>query len=138
MAARTRPPAEALAPQHHPRLGSQLQLLAQHQGFCLASQLQSAPPLRQGRRGGVPTSCCSLSRRRRVCRSRQERHLEVGADTLHPHFHTRIESTKCDLEPRRVIPEASTALEATQGQNDSFFSQLPYKCYLEEVASVGD
>ena len=29
-------------------------------------------------------------------------------------------------------------LEATQGQNDSFFSQLPYKCYLEEVASVGD
>jgi len=31
-----------------------------------------------------------------------------------------------------------TALEATQGQNDSFFSQLPYKCYLEEVASVGD
>jgi len=36
----------------------------------------------------------------------------------------------------------SSALEATQGQNDSFFSQLPYKCYLEEVAfevaSVGD
>ena len=37
------------------------------------------------------------------------------------------------------------ALEATQGQNNSFFSQLPYKCYLEEVAcyleevaSVGD
>ena len=31
-----------------------------------------------------------------------------------------------------------TALEATQGQNDSLFSQLPYKRYLEEVASVGD
>ena len=31
-----------------------------------------------------------------------------------------------------------SALEATQGQNHSFFSQLPYKCYLEEVASVGD
>jgi len=30
------------------------------------------------------------------------------------------------------------ALEATQGQNDRFLSQLPYKCYLEEVASVGD
>ena len=29
------------------------------------------------------------------------------------------------------------ALVATQGQNDSFFSQLPYKCYLEEVVSVG-
>jgi len=31
-----------------------------------------------------------------------------------------------------------TALEATQGQNDSFISQLPYECYLFEVASVGD
>ena len=31
-----------------------------------------------------------------------------------------------------------SALEATQGQNDSFFSQLPYKGYLEDVASVGD
>ena len=31
----------------------------------------------------------------------------------------------------------SAALEATQGQNDSFFSELPYKCHLEEVASVG-
>jgi len=30
------------------------------------------------------------------------------------------------------------ALEATQGQIYGFFSQLPYKCYLEEVASVGD
>ena len=28
--------------------------------------------------------------------------------------------------------------EATQGQNDGFFSQLQYKCYLEEAASVGD
>ena len=28
------------------------------------------------------------------------------------------------------------ALEATQGQIDGFFSQLPYKCHLEEVASV--
>jgi len=31
-----------------------------------------------------------------------------------------------------------SALEATQGQMDGFFSQLPYKCHLEEVASVGD
>jgi len=30
------------------------------------------------------------------------------------------------------------ALEATQGQMDGFFSQIPSKCYLEEVASVGD
>ena len=28
------------------------------------------------------------------------------------------------------------ALEATQGQMDGFFSQLPYKCHLEEVASL--
>ena len=28
-------------------------------------------------------------------------------------------------------------LETTHGQNDSFFGQLPYKCYLEKVASVG-
>ena len=34
--------------------------------------------------------------------------------------------------------QVHTALEATQGQIDSFFSQLPYKCHLEEVASVGD
>jgi len=34
-----------------------------------------------------------------------------------------------------VLP---TALGATQGQNDSFCSQLPYTFYLEDVASVGD
>jgi len=38
-----------------------------------------------------------------------------------------------------TITVCHPALEATQGQNDSFFSQLPYKSYLEEVAaSVGD
>jgi len=31
-----------------------------------------------------------------------------------------------------------TDLEATQGQMNGFLSQLPYKCHLEEVASVGD
>ena len=30
------------------------------------------------------------------------------------------------------------ALEATQGQMDGSLSQLPYKCHLEEVASVGN
>ena len=30
------------------------------------------------------------------------------------------------------------ALESIQEQMDRFFSQLPYKCYLEKVASVGD
>ena len=33
---------------------------------------------------------------------------------------------------------ALSALEATQGQRDDFFCQLPYKFRLEEVASVGD
>jgi len=37
-----------------------------------------------------------------------------------------------------VFSDPGSTLEATQGQNDSFVSQLPYKCYLEEVASVGD
>jgi len=31
-----------------------------------------------------------------------------------------------------------STLETTQGQNDSFFSQLTYKCYQNRVASVGD
>ena len=45
---------------------------------------------------------------------------------------------------KRTIPVLTTvqfkvsALETTQGQNDSFFSHLPYKCYLKEVASLGD
>ena len=34
--------------------------------------------------------------------------------------------------------QGQAALEATQGQMDGFFSQLSYKCHLEEVASVGD
>jgi len=29
-------------------------------------------------------------------------------------------------------------MEATQGQINCFFNQLPYKCHLEEVAFVGD
>ena len=33
---------------------------------------------------------------------------------------------------------ALSALEATQGQRDGFFSQHPYKCHLEEVVSVED
>ena len=31
-----------------------------------------------------------------------------------------------------------SALEATQGQIDGFFSQLPYKCHQNWVASEGD
>ena len=31
-----------------------------------------------------------------------------------------------------------STLETTQGQIDGFCSQLPFKCYLPEVAFVGD
>ena len=34
-------------------------------------------------------------------------------------------------------PRAPPALETTQGQTDCFFSQLPFKCYLPEAASLG-
>jgi len=34
--------------------------------------------------------------------------------------------------------EHPPALEATQGQMDGFFSQPPYKCHQNRVASVGD
>ena len=52
-----------------------------------------------------------------------------------------------NLEPARLTVVNSVAsttllsvptLETTQGQIDGFFSQLPFKCYLPEVASVGD
>ena len=41
---------------------------------------------------------------------------------------------------RRALPRlaAGAAGEATQGQIDGFFSQLPYKCHQNRVASVGD
>jgi len=38
----------------------------------------------------------------------------------------------------RVSRRCIATLETTQGQIDGFFSQLPFKCYLPEVASVGD
>ena len=41
--------------------------------------------------------------------------------------------------PGRIRVQRSFAtLEVTQGQIDGFFSQLPSKCYLTVVASVGD
>ena len=39
-----------------------------------------------------------------------------------------------DFHAPHSVAVALSALEATQGQNVSFFSQLPCKCYLEEVA----
>jgi hypothetical protein len=34
--------------------------------------------------------------------------------------------------------DQAPTLETTRGQIDGFFSQHPFKCYLPEVASVGD
>ena len=47
----------------------------------------------------------------------------------------RLYQPNCST-PRRLPPPP--ALEATQGQMDGSFSELPYKCHLEKVASVGD
>ena len=38
----------------------------------------------------------------------------------------------------RISGSWFAALEATHGQMDGVFSQLPHKCHLEEVASVGE
>ena len=38
--------------------------------------------------------------------------------------------------PRRTRP--GSTLEATQGQIDGFFSQLPHNCHQNRMASVGD
>ena len=38
----------------------------------------------------------------------------------------------------QVWSEILAALVATQGQISGFVSQLPYRCHLKEVASVGD
>ena len=48
-----------------------------------------------------------------------------------------LEGTRA-WEQHPILVICAPALEATQRQNDSCFSQLPYKCYLEEVAFVGD
>ena len=53
-------------------------------------------------------------------------------------------ATTFPLGDRQGLPfvlhlwENAPALEATQGQLDGFFSQLPYKCHQNRVASVGD
>ena len=49
-------------------------------------------------------------------------------------FRRQLSSSPAEL--RRV--QNGPILEATQGQIDGLFSQLPYKCHLEEVTSVGD
>ena len=54
---------------------------------------------------------------------------------------TRVKKNKVlpvNARSVKMFRVAKTTLEATQGQIDGLCSQLPYKCHLEEVASVGD
>ena len=45
---------------------------------------------------------------------------------------------KVDFDGWKVTFNSLSTLETTQGQMEGFFSQLPFKCYLPEVASVRD
>jgi len=69
----------------------------------------------------------------------------VGADDAVVIRHSRVlsnQSTPYPLNRRPILPtdaiSPQSALETTQGQTDGFFSKLPFKCYLPEVASVGE
>ena len=46
--------------------------------------------------------------------------------------------TAKEMESRASHSFSKATLETTQGQIDGLLSQLPFKCYLPEVASVGD
>ena len=52
--------------------------------------------------------------------------LQGGSDVKNVQMHRGVQMTP--------LP----TLEATQGQFEGFFSQLPYKCHQNRVASVGD
>ena len=59
------------------------------------------------------------------------KYLESSDPTL-----LRALGTALHISPEEMV--TLPALKATQGQMDGFFNQLPYKCHLEKVASVGD
>ena len=50
----------------------------------------------------------------------------------------RCRAACSSLTPEHSTCRATPTLESTQGQFDGFFSQLPYKCFQNQVASVGD
>ena len=67
--------------------------------------------------------------------SRQRPVLNPQPSNLNPQA-SSLKPQASTPNPQAVMLEAETALETTQGQNDSFFSQLPYKCHQNRVASV--
>ena len=50
----------------------------------------------------------------------------------------RLEAGERDAHQGQRTPHQGSTPETTQGQIDGFLSQLPFKCYLSEVASVGE
>ena len=62
--------------------------------------------------------------------------INLRPQTLAIKLCTRQGLEVCHLGQDLVILD--TALEATHGQFDGFFSQFPYKCHLEVAACVGD
>ena len=62
----------------------------------------------------------------------------VKKNALHGGAHATAETSRTPYLHQFPTNYCRTALEATQGQNDSFFSQLPYTCHQNLVASVGD
>ena len=64
--------------------------------------------------------------------------LTLAADFQNFRTRTAGEVTKTKAEATGAVLKVSSTLETTQGQIDGFFNQLPFKCYLPEVASVGD
>ena len=63
-------------------------------------------------------------------------------------YHSNLGSRVSTKKTKKRLPLAASdpyaspfhsypILEATQGQINGFLSQLPYKCHLPEVASVG-
>ena len=57
---------------------------------------------------------------------------------VHLKLVSRWARLRADGPTSRLGSGRQSTLEATPGQIDDFFGQLQCKCYLEEVASVGD
>ena len=94
-----------------------------HHGPASPAQPVRHPGL-AGRRGGMHASSGAL----RLRGGQVDVLGELPAKDTAPPVATRAPE----------IPWRTAALEATQGQIDGFFNQLPYKCHQNRVAPVGD
>ena len=57
---------------------------------------------------------------------------------IYMYMYTCIPGPTSTAATLRASGQVKTTQETTQGRIDGFFSQLPFKCYLPEVASVED